>query len=581
MQKFLKQMQEFIAALTPSQKIVLGIAGVAVVAVLALFVKLTQKVDFKPLYSGLSAPDAQTVAQRLAAKNIPYEVSNDGSSISVPADVLDKTRLDLAAEGMPQTGRLGFELFDKPNWAGSDFSEQVNYQRALEGELERTIQTLGNVESVRVHLVLPHESLFSDRERVAKAAVVMKLRGGGLSEDQTNAVTHLVASAVDSLSPENVTLIGADGRTPLVAKGRETSRGAYAPVELEAAMAEKLVATLAPVVGADHVKASVTLAYDQSSGETTQETYDPANPVLVSEQVQEEHFGGSPPAGVPGTTSNVPPAPAGKTAPAAGAPAAAASAPASAPAKTAAANPVNPMISVSSDNDGQRSESRTFAVSKTVKHSVDPAGRVQKIAAAILVDDVVEVKEEKGKTSETRHKRTPEEMKQIEELARAAIGFDEKRGDLLSVQNISFLESPAEKVTPPAAVERVRLVAEKWIWLGRYLALALIFGAMYALVLKPIRDRVVKSLDGGGSANPALAAGSPGAGIGSGAHAGLSPQEAALLLNAQLQEELQLTNSDVERVIKLKRHLAEKVKRDPAQAGAVLRQWIHEGESHS
>jgi flagellar M-ring protein FliF len=579
-QKFLKQMQEFIAALTPSQKIVLAIAGAAVVAVLALFVKLTQKADFKPLYSGLSAPDAQTVAQRLAARNIPYEVSNDGSSISVPADVLDKTRLDLAAEGMPQTGRLGFELFDKPNWAGSDFSEQVNYQRALEGELERTIQTLGNVESVRVHLVLPHESLFSDRERVAKAAVVMKLRGGGLSDDQTNAVTHLVASAVDSLSPENVTLIGADGRTPLVAKGRETSRGAYAPVELEAAMAEKLVATLSPVVGPDHVKASVTLAYDQSSGETTQETYDPANPVLLSEQVQEEHFGGSPPAGVPGTSSNVPPAPAGggkkgdaaAAASAAGKPGAAAA---------PAANPVNPIISVGSDNDGQRSESRTFAVSKTVKHSVDPAGRVQKVAAAILVDDVVEVKEEKGKTAETRHKRTPEEMKQIEELARAAIGFDEKRGDVLSVQNISFLESPVEKVTPPAAVERVRLVAEKWIWVGRYLALALIFAAVYALILKPIRDRVVKSLDTG-SANPALAAGSAGGiGAGSGAHAGLSPQEAALLSNAQLQEELQLTNSDVERVIKLKRHLAEKVKRDPAQAGAVLRQWMHEGESQS
>ena len=195
--------------------------------------------------------------------------------MSVPADQLDKTRLTLAGEGMPQTGRLGFEIFDKPNWAGSDFSEQVNYQRALEGELERTIQTLGNVRSVRIHLVLPHDSLFSDRERLAKAAVVMKLRSGGLSDEETNAVTHLVASAVDNLSPENVTLIGADGRTPLVAKGHNGTKGMDASVELETALAEKLVMTLAPVVGPDHVKASVTVAYDRSSGDSTQEIYDP------------------------------------------------------------------------------------------------------------------------------------------------------------------------------------------------------------------------------------------------------------------------------------------------------------------
>ena len=574
MPKFLKQLQQFFSALSLNQKILLGVAAVLVAALLGIFVKMSQKADFKPLYSGLSAPDAQTVAARLAAKNVPFEISTDGASISIPADQLDKTRLALASEGMPQTGRLGFELFDKPNWAGSDFSEQVNYQRALEGELERTIQTLGNVESVRVHLVLPHESLFSDRDRLAKAAVVMKLRGGGLSDDQVNAVTHLVASAVDNLSPENVTLIGADGRTPLVARGRDATRGAYAPVELETAMAEKLVATLAPIVGSDHVKASVTLAYDQSSGDTTQETYDPANPVLLTEQVQEEHFGGSPPAGIPGTTSNVPAAPA-KTADA-GKPADP-SKPADAN-KTPAANPVNPIISISSENDGQRSQTRTYAVSKTLKHTIDPAGRVQKIAAAVLVDDFVEVKDEKGKTSETRRKRTPDEMKQIEDLARAAIGFDGARGDVLSVQNISFLNAPAEKLTPPAIVDRLRLTAEKWIWLGRYVVLLVLFGFVYLLILKPVKNQIVKSFELGTGGKPALAGGA--AAISADGRA-LSPHEASALSQAQLQEELQLTTSDVERVIKLKKHLTDKVRRDPAQASAVLRQWMHEGESHS
>ena len=171
-----------------------------------VFVTLLDKADYKTLYSGLSSSDAQSLSHRLSEKNIPFQLTSDGTSILVPADQLDKARLDLAAEGMPQTGRLGFELFDKPNWAGSDFAEKVNYQRALEGELERTIQTLGEIEAARVHLVLPQESLFTEQEREAKASVVIKLKGGQLGDEAQEAITHLVASAVDNLKPENVTL---------------------------------------------------------------------------------------------------------------------------------------------------------------------------------------------------------------------------------------------------------------------------------------------------------------------------------------------------------------------------------------
>ena len=595
-EKYQQQGEKFLKSLTIRQRILLGVAAVAVVGVLALFTKLTEKADFKPLYSGLSQSDAQAVVQRLSSKNIPYEVSTDGTSVSVPADQLDKTRLDMAAEGLPQTGRLGFELFDKPNWAGSDFSEQVNYQRALEGELERTIQTLGNVESVRVHLVLPHESLFSDHERVAKAAVAMKLKAGGLSDDQVNAVTHLVASAVDNLSPENVTLIGADGRTPLVAKGHDASRGSYAPVEMEAAMAEKLVATLAPIVGPDHVKASVTVAYDQSSGDTTQEIYDPSNPVLVTDQVQDERFGGSVPAGIPGTASNVPTGTAtnsatpGSAVNAAGANAAGANAKTLPPA-AGAANPtsgatgavgnaatpqanvaqarsLNPIVAISSDNEGQHSESRTFAVSKTMRHVTDPAGRVQKIAAAVLVDDAIDVKEDKGQRNETRRKRTPEEMKQIEELAKAAIGFDVTRGDNLSVENVSFLSAPFEKPAPPPVAERVRVVAEKWIWLLRYALLGAVFAVIYLFVLRPIKNELLKSF-ASPRAVPALA------GMES---SNLSPQETAALSESQLLEDLGATSSNVQRVVKLKKHLADKVKREPAQASILIRQWMNENK---
>jgi flagellar M-ring protein FliF len=560
--KFYEQLLAFFRGLSPRQRILLGAGAVLVAGSIALFVRLTQTADFAVLYSGLAPQDAQSVVASLVSKNISYQLSTDQTSVSVPSDQLDKTRLLLAAEGQPQTGRLGFEIFDKTNWAGSDFSEQVNYQRALEGELERTIQTLGNVQAVRVHLVMPHDSLFSGQERVAKAAVVIKLRGGNLTDDEVNAVTHLVASAVDNLSPENVTLIGADGRTPLVARGHESIQGQDASVAMEASLAEKLVATLTPIVGQDHVKASVTVAYDQSSGDTTQETYDPANPVLVSSQIQEENFGGAPPAGIPGTPSNVPVAP----------PAAGSKAKPAAPA-AAQASPNNPIVSTSSESQGQRSESKTYAVSKTLRHTIDPAGRVQKIAAAVLVDDAIDqTTDAQGKSQTAHRKRTPDEMKQIEGLARAAMGFDATRGDVLSVENVSFLSTPAEQPAPPPVTERVRTVVQDWLWLVRYGVLLLLFGLIYLLVLRPVKNQLVTSFQQLTSPVPALAgaAGAGGAAL---------PGGAASVSAAELEEQLSQTNSQVERVVKMKRHLAERVKSDPIAASQLVRQWINEKES--
>ncbi len=580
MDKALKQIENFLRGLSWRQRILLGVSAALVVGVIALFVRLSQSADFKPLYSGLSAQDAQGVVQSLVAKNIAYQLSTDGTSISVPADQLDKTRLALASEGMPQTGRLGFEIFDKPNWAGSDFSEQVNYQRGLEGELERTIETLGNVQSVRVHLVLPHDSLFSGHERGAKAAVVMKLRGGALSDEETNAVTHLVASAVDNLSPENVTLIGADGRTPLVAKGRNGISGQDASVELEAAMAEKLVATLAPVVGPDRVKASVTVAYDQGSGDTTQEIYDPTNAALVSSTLQEENFGGSPPAGIPGTPSNVPSAPGKSAQKPAPPPAADPNAKPGVP----AANPVNPILASATDSEGQHSESRTYAVSKTLRHRVDPSGRIEKVAAAVIVDDVIEqTKDAKGKIQETRRKRTPDEMKQIEALAQAAIGFDATRGDLLSVQNVSFVSSPYESPEPLPISERVRVVSEKWIWLVRYLMMLALFGLIYLLVLRPVKNQLLASFHQPTAeiGSRVLAGAMAGAGAaGSGNAAVALPHAAASISDIDLERELSQTNSEVERVVKMKRHLVEKVKGEPGAASQLIRHWINEKEHY-
>jgi flagellar M-ring protein FliF len=182
------------------------------------------RTDWRTLYAGLDADDARQTGLTLTQAQIPFEVSANGTALLVPAPQLDKARLATAAKGGIRSGRLGFELFDKPNWVGSEFDEQVNYQRALEGELEHTVGTLTDVESARVHLVLQHNSLFREEERPAKASVVLKLRHGSLADGEADAVRNLVASAVDGLSSDRVVLVDASGHLPLGPKTPEALR---------------------------------------------------------------------------------------------------------------------------------------------------------------------------------------------------------------------------------------------------------------------------------------------------------------------------------------------------------------------
>ena len=362
MEKFQKQLLAFLRGLTTAQVILLIVSAVVVGLTVWGFVWLVGNSDYKPLYTGMAPADAQKLTQDLAAQNIDYRISGDGTTVSVPAGELDKARLDVASRGPMASGRMGFELFDKPNWSGSDFSEKVNYQRALEAELERTISTMSGVEQVRVHLVLPHDSLFTDRERPAKAAVLLKLRGMRLSEQVASSIANLVSSAWDDLSPQNVTVITTDGQMPGQTHG-ELGSLENGSVDLETAMAERVVQVLSPVVGADHVKSSVTIEYDASSAESTQDLYDPNTTAVLTSQTSQETAQDLDPSGIPGTASNAP----------------------NTPPEGKAAN----QAASDQTTQGIRSDNKTFAVSHTTKHMVEPAGRFKRLAAAILVDDAV------------------------------------------------------------------------------------------------------------------------------------------------------------------------------------------------
>jgi flagellar M-ring protein FliF len=548
--QIINQIVTFVKGLTLRQKITIAVGAAAVVGTIWVFVALFGKADYKTLYSGLSSSDAQALSHRLSEKNIPYELTSDGTGISVPADQLDKVRLDLASEGMPQSGRLGFELFDKPNWAGSDFAEKVNYQRALEGELERTIQTLGDVEAARVHLVLPQESLFTEQEHEAKASVVIKLRAGKLGDDAQEAITHLVASAVDNLKPENVTLINADGGMPILARGGTESRP-RSWADFETSLARKVVATLEPVVGPGKTRANVTVEYDMATSDSMQETYDPNGAVVLTSQISTESVGETGAQGTPGTTSNVPgkqPAPAAK-----------------------------PAAPADAESQGLHSENKTFAVSKTVRHTTLPSGNLKRITAAVLVDDATDTKEENGQKVETRRKRTPDEMKQIGDLVAAAIGIDATRGDKVAVENLSFQVLPLE-LPAPTLTERVVPIVDKWINVIRYGALILLFLLIYLLVLRPIKRQIVttfqelpKQLGVAKVARMALP-GSPSGGA-------AVKSEDASALEASMS---QLGDSPMEtkQAVLLKKNLLEKVKKEPAAASRLIQNWMRqEGKS--
>lgn len=541
------QLKSVIAALDTKQLLGLMAGAALITGIMIFFGRMIATPEYKPLMTSMEPADAQSLASRLAAKNVPYQISQDGKTVSVPGDKLDASRLEVASEGMPHSGRLGFELFDKMNWGQTEFDEKVNYQRALEGELERTIQTLRDVESARVHLVMPTESVFLDREHEAKASVILRLRSGQLSEDTHRAIASLVAGAVDKLNVQNVTVIDADTNQPLVARQHGSSA---ADAELEDQLSQRLVSTLEPVVGAQRIRASVNVEYDPSTSEENQETYDPKSAVAVTMQRSEEQVGGGAAVGgVPGTTSNVPAAKANvKTA-------------TQTDAKTVAQPAENNDDEADDSSQTSKTESSTYAVDKLVRHTLQPAGRIRRISAAVIVDDAVEVQQQNGKATETRRKRTADEMKQIEVLASAAIGLDEKRGDTLAIQNLSFQQLPKEVPSGPSKLERVRTTLNDWSSLIRYAALLGLFALSYLFLLRPLKNQAIATM----SQLPERAAARHKAELAAGEIAGLPTAEVAFLTDAQ------------RRTLGLQRQLADKAKNEPVVTGRLVQSWLREG----
>jgi flagellar M-ring protein FliF len=522
--------------------------------------------DWRVLFSGLDSKDTQQIAQELTAAGIAYNMTEDGSGIEVSEDQMDKARMEVAAKGMPQSGRMGFELFDKPNWVGSEFDEKVNYQRAMEGELEHTIGTLAAVRSARVHLVMPKESMFSAGEREAKASVVLQLRRSSMPSEQVEAIRSLVAGAVENLSAANVTLVDADGRLNFNAPSQGAEAG-----DAERNLEEKLIAMLEPTAGVGNVRATANIAYDDSSQEKTDEVYDPSQVAALSLHKSEETMGGKAKVGgVPGTVSNTP----GATAPGSAAGAKTAAAAAVPPLmQTAAAAAKDPGLPVYPQNvgagDGETitEETGSYAVTHHLLHSEEGPGRIKRLTLAVVVNDRMAT-EGVGKLAHTVWKpRGVDEMQRLEKLARATVGFDAARGDQVVIENVSFSSNAPEAVPTGFAkvMDQADGVLQTQPGLLKTAIVSMLGLLVVLLVLKPMSRQMMMVLSQ--TAPLALLAGQGNASTGPVAGRfgkGDAPSLADLMAAKR--------PTDAQGIYE---HVSDQIRKEPAQSTRLLESWIN------
>lgn len=442
--------------------------------VISLFL-LAGKTEYKVLFAGINDEDGGKIVEALKQLNVSYKYNETGTAILVPSDKVYDTRLALAGQGLPKQTGMGFEVMDQQKMGVTQFQEQVNYQRALEGELIRSIQSMEAVKSARVHLAIPKPSIFIREHQVPGAAVMLTLWGGrGLSKTQVNSIVHLVSSSLPSLSPDNVSVMDQHGRLLTDSDKSPEAGGAASQLshvqQIESTLASRVIEILSPMFGASNVKATVTADVDFSRRESTVEEFkpngDPSMATFRSQQINESQDADSKnPSGVPGVLSNVPPG------------------------QASAQIGANPQTNLSGANNQASSSSLrkestiNYEVDKNVTVIQSQVGKLTRISAAVVVNNKI-IADANGQAREVPL--TPEELAQVKSLVRQAIGFVEERGDKIDVVNQVFskpeLTEPA--YNPPTDWQGI--AKSIGLPLGAALAMAIIvFGLLRPLMAPP------------------------------------------------------------------------------------------------
>jgi len=460
------QFQETFSKLSILQKVSVAAAIAAVFISLAVVMYWANRPVYKTLFAGMTSDDAALVVEKLKEGRIPYKIEDNGAKITIPDKMVYETRLELAKEGIPRGGGSGLELFDKSSFGMTEFMQNVNYQRALQGELSRTISSLREISEARVHLTIPKDRLFIADSEMAKAAVILKLRGGaGLGRDKVKAIASLVSGAVKGLAPENVQIVDTQGR--LLSEFLTDESGSLMMTQtqleyqkkVERDLENKVNQILGRTLGKGNAVAQVTAEVDFSKKDITREEFDP-NPVLRSQQSLEISSTNKAdgPEGIPGVQSNL----------------------------------AEPEIGNNGRNQeyNKAEETQNFEIGKTVTVEKKAFGTIKRITVAVVVDDrKVAEKGEDDKDVVVNKPRTEDEIRSIRNLVAMSVGYNETRGDQIEVSNISFDTASEDK---QASQERREKTMELVGVAGKYALAGLIVVLFYFLVIRKILKRLDK-----------------------------------------------------------------------------------------
>lgn len=520
MQKLIEQLKTFARE---KPLIIFGGAALAV-ALVAVVLLMNQGPEYQSLYTQLSPEDSGAVIEKLKEKRVPYRV--DGSTISVPADMVYETRMELAGEGLPQGGGVGFEIFDKTAFGVTDFVQKVNYKRALQGELGRTISQIKEIETARVHLALPEKGVFLDDQKKARASVIVKLKAGKqLTQGQVSSIVHLVANSTDNLKPEDVAVVDTAGRMWTREAGEDSAIMLSATQleykrSIEKDYEHRVQSMLEKAVGVDKVVARVAAEVDTRHVERTEERYDPDGQVVRSEQKSKESsLGGVGALGVPGVLSNMP--------------------------ETAQANKAS--MKASPPSSVRQNDIVNYEISKVTSHVVEPTGAIKRLTVSVLVDGTYQAASGAEGGSKSYVPRTEEDLAKFTDMVKAAVGYNETRGDVITVVSTPFeqalvdseIAAEAAQLLPPHLVPVVL----------KYATIIIITLLLVIFVLRPVLKRLTsekEALDEIHRSMPALGGGS----------------ELAL----------EAGENDFDSVERLKRVVRE----NPQQVAMVLKGWIKE-----
>ena len=557
------------AAIVRQLVVLIGIA--ASVALGVYVVMWSQKPSFALLYTDLSERDLSQVAAALKTAQTPYQVESGAGSILVDARKLDEARMTLAAAGLPKGGARGFELLEEQTTFGtSQFLERARYQHAIEGELSRSIARIDNVRGARVHLAMPAETVFARHRREPSASVIIDLYPGRMLEaQQISAITHLVAASVPNLPAGRVTIVDSRGNL-LVTENSDQNMAITAQRfdytrRLEQSYVVRIEEILAPMVGADGVRAQVNADLDFTVSEQTRESFNPDLPAVRSERLLEEARTGGGPGGVPGALSNSPPG--------------TAAAPEIAGANSAAAPAKGKNAAASDEQTSQNRRTQTtrnYELDRTISHTKPSEGAIRRLSVAVVVRNAMPAlsapkKDDKGKAKKGAAQPavpvefTPEQIERMTQLVKEALGLEAARGDTVSVSGANFLLPPVPEMLPEPPIWQ-----QPWVWnigkqaAGGVFVLFLVFG-----VLKPtIKSMLAKPLATGSASAAALTG--PG---GQAALSGPGAEGAMLALpgSSGSKEARQLgSGSSHENIEEVKLFVAQ----DPRVAAQVIKGWV-------